>query len=230
MSHPAPRRHAVKLRHGFVFPAIAVPPAPTFALALHCAVCPPPAPSASLMASSATLVDAQLARRTASEPALRGRRAESAHRLRSSACAASGWLWAASAPLARSLAGCAGGQWVATPLLDLLHSVARRRLPVVKRTAAIPGRVGLQDQNRATCCIAHPFGGYAANPAASHLIPAPFRRSHTAKANPLRGIASQKQTRSALRVCWLESIRVLAALDCTPPGRGKFAAARRALT
>ena len=139
MSHPAPRRHAVKLRHGFVFPAIAVPPAPTFALALHCAVCPPPAPSASLMASSATLVDAQLARRTASEPALRGRRAESAHRLRSSACAASGWLWAASAPLARSLAGCAGGQWVVTPLLDLLHSVARRRLPAVKRTAAITG-------------------------------------------------------------------------------------------
>ena len=32
MSHPAPRRHAVKLRHGFVSPAIAVPPAPTFTL------------------------------------------------------------------------------------------------------------------------------------------------------------------------------------------------------
>lgn len=29
------------------------------------------------------------------------------------------------------------------------------------------------------------------------------------------------QNRSALRVCWLESAWVLAALDCTPPGRGK---------
>ena len=46
------------------------------------AYCPPPAPSASLMASSATLVDAQSAQRTASAPALRGLRAESAHRLR----------------------------------------------------------------------------------------------------------------------------------------------------
>jgi hypothetical protein len=41
--------------------------------------------------------------------------------------------------------------------------VARRRLPAVKRTAAMPGRVSLQGQDRATCCIAHPFGGYAAN-------------------------------------------------------------------
>jgi len=50
----------------------------------------------------------------------------------------------------------------------------------------------LQGQDRATYCIAHPFGGYAAkHPAPSHLIPAPFRRSHTPKANPLRGIASQ---------------------------------------
>ncbi len=57
----------------------------------------------------------------------------------SSACAASGWWWAASAPLARSLAGCAGGQSVATPLLALLHFVARRRLPAVKRTAALAG-------------------------------------------------------------------------------------------
>ena len=220
MSHPAPRRHAVKLRHGFVFPAIAVPPAPTFALALHCAVCPPPAPSASLMASSATLVDAQLARRTASEPALRGRRAESAHRLRSSACAASGWLWAASAPLARSLAGCAGGQWVATALLAVLHPVVRRCLPAVERTATMLGRVSLQGQDRATCCIAHPFGGYAANPAASHLIPAPLRRSHTAKANPLRGIASQRQSQSALRVHWHKAAMQLASLDCHAAGQG----------
>ena len=81
------------------------------------------------------------------------------------------------------------------------HFVARRRLPAVKRSAALAGRVSLQGQDRATCCIAHPFGGYAANPAASHLVSAPFRRSHTANANPLRGIASQKQTQSALRVC-----------------------------
>ncbi len=40
------------------------------------------------------------------------------------------------------------------------HFVARRRLPAVKRTAAMPGRVSLQGQDRATCCIAHPFGGY----------------------------------------------------------------------
>ena len=31
-SRPEPRRHAVKLRHGFVSPAIAVSPAPTFVL------------------------------------------------------------------------------------------------------------------------------------------------------------------------------------------------------
>ncbi len=165
MSHPAPRRHAVKLRHGLVSPAIAVSPAPTFTVALRCAICPPPAPSAKRLP-------------TASSATPGHRRA-------------------------------------------VLHFVARRRLPVVKRTVALAERLRLQDQNRATCCIAHPFGGYAANPATSHLVPAPFRRSHTAKANPLCGIASQKQTRSALRVCWLESARVLAALDCTPPGRGK---------
>ncbi|HUW38103.1 MAG TPA: hypothetical protein VMV91_12315 [Rhodocyclaceae bacterium] len=79
-------------------------------------------------------------------------------------------------------------------VLNVLHFVARRRLPAVKRTAAMPGRVGLQDQDRATCCIAHPFGGYAAkNSPRPVLIPAPFRRSHTPKANPLRGIASQNQ-------------------------------------
>ena len=185
------------------------------------AYCPPPAPSASLMASSATLVDARLARRPLqSLPCGAGGRSLPAG-YGSSACAASGWLWAASAPLARSLAVCAGGLWVATPLLDLLYFVARRRLPAVKRTAPPSGRVSLQGQDRATCCIAHPFGAYAANPVASHLIPAPFRRSHTAKANPLRGIASQTPHQLALRVCWLESIRVLAALNCTPPGRGK---------
>ncbi|MDP1606574.1 MAG: hypothetical protein Q8L93_08055 [Rhodocyclaceae bacterium] len=32
MSRAEPRRHAVKLRHGFVSPAIAVPPAPTSTL------------------------------------------------------------------------------------------------------------------------------------------------------------------------------------------------------
>jgi hypothetical protein len=46
--------------------------------------------------------------------------------------------------------------------LAVLHFVARRRLPAVKRTAALAGRGRLQDQNRATCCIPHPFGGYAA--------------------------------------------------------------------
>jgi hypothetical protein len=177
LSHPAPRRHAVKLRHGFFSPAIAVPPAPTFTLALRGAVCPPPAPSASLMASAATLVDAWLARRTASEPALRGRRAESAHRLRLFRLRR---VRVACGPLprrrARSLAGCAGGQWVATPPCAVLHFVARRRLTALKRTAAMPGRVGQQ---------------------------------------------GQKPHQLALRVCWLESARVLAALDCTQPGRGK---------
>jgi len=52
--------------------------------------------------------------------------------------------------------------------LDVLHFVARRRLPAVKRTAALAGRGRLQGQ--------------------------------------------------------------FAALKCTPPGRGKFAATRRALT
>jgi hypothetical protein len=86
----------------------------------------------------------------------------------------------------------------------------------------MPGRVGLQGQDRATCCIAHPFGGYAANTLPRPiLIPAPLRRSHTAKANPLRGIANQKQVRSALRVCWHKAARVRAALDCTQPVRGK---------
>ena len=86
----------------------------------------------------------------------------------------------------------------------------------------MPRRVGLQGQDRATCCIAHPFGGYAAKILPRPvLIPAPFRRSHTAKANPLRGIASQKQTRSPLRVRWHKAARVLAALNCTQPSRGK---------
>ena len=123
--------------------------------------------------------------------------------------------------MARSLAGCAGGQSVATPPCAVLHFVARRRLPAVKRTAPPSGRVSLQGQDRATCCIAHPFGAYAANPAASHLIPAPFRRSHTAKANPLRGIARQgpRSQRYACigikRLC--SSLRSIV----TPPGRGK---------
>ena len=89
--------------------------------------------------------------------------------------------------------------------LDLLHFVARRRLPAVKRTAAMSVRVGLQDQDRATYCIAHPFGGYAAKTLPGPvLIPASFRRSHTAKANPLRGIASQNLnhlSQRALREC-----------------------------
>ena len=45
------------------------------------------------------------------------------------------------------------------PLLDILHFVARRRLPVVKRTATMPGAYRSQGQDRATYCIAHPFGG-----------------------------------------------------------------------
>jgi hypothetical protein len=135
----------VKLRHGFVSPAIAVSPAPTFAVALPLVpCCPPPAPSAK---------------------------------------AAHGFSGYAGAPLA------------------VLHFVARRRLPAVKRTAAMPGRVSLQGQDRATCCIAHPFGGYAAKTLPRPvLIPAPFRRSHTAKANPLRGIASQNKPVSASRL------------------------------
>lgn len=84
--------------------------------------------------------------------------------------------------------------------LTLLHFVARRRLPAVKRTAAMLGRVSLQGQDRATYCIAHPFGGYAAKTVPRPvLIPAPFRRSHTAKANPLRGIASQNPSQRASR-------------------------------
>ena len=83
----------------------------------------------------------------------------------------------------------------------------------------MPGCVGLQD--RATYCIAHPFGGYAAKTVPRPvLIPAPFRRSHTPKANPLRGIASQNLNH-------LISARYA---NVTQPGRGKFAAARRALT
>ena len=106
-SHPAPRRHAVKLRHSFVSPAIAVPSAPTFTLHELSRVLP-------------------------------------------AACA-----------VGDNTAHGFGG-YVGAPLV-VLHFVARRRLPAVKRTATVPGRVGLQGQDRATCCIAHPFGGYAAN-------------------------------------------------------------------
>jgi len=82
------------------------------------------------------------------------------------------------------------------------HFVARRRLPAVKRTATMPGRVSPQGQDRATYCIAHPFGGYAAKTLPRPvLIPAPFRRSHTPKANPLRGIASQNPSQRASREC-----------------------------
>ena len=92
-----------------------------------------------------------------------------------------------------------------------LNFVARRRLTALKRTATMQGVFRSQGQDRATYCIAHPFGGYAAkHPATSHLIPAPFRRSHTPKANPLRGIASQKQHPGQF-----------ATLKRTPPGRGK---------
>ena len=84
----------------------------------------------------------------------------------------------------------------------------------------MPGRVSLQDQDRATYCIAHPFGGYAAKTLPRPvLISAPLPRSHTPKANPLRGIADQRHHPGQF-----------AALKCTLPGRGKFAAARRALT
>ena len=76
----------------------------------------------------------------------------------------------------------------------------------------MPGRVSLQGQDRATCCIAHPFGGYAAKTLPRPvLISAPFRRSHTPKANPLRGIASQNLNH-------LVSARYA---NVTPPGRGK---------
>jgi hypothetical protein len=106
-------------------------------------------------------------------------------------------------------------------VLVVLRFVARRRLPVVKRTATLPGRVSLQGQDRATCCIAHPFGGYAAKTLPRPvLIPAPFRRTHTAKANPLRGIASQNPNHLVSARC----------ANVTQPSRGKFAAARRALT
>jgi len=85
--------------------------------------------------------------------------------------------------------------------LAVLFFVARRRLTALKRTAAMSGRVSLQDQDRATRCIAHPFGGYAAKTLPRPvLIPAPFRRSHTPKANPLRGIASQNQPTWSARV------------------------------
>jgi len=70
-------------------------------------------------------------------------------------------------------------------VLDLLHFVARRRLTALKRTAAPAERVSLQDQDRATYCIAHPFGGYAAKTLPRPvLIPAPFRRSHTPQGKP----------------------------------------------
>jgi hypothetical protein len=46
--------HARGCATGFIAPANAVPSAPTFALVSTCAFCPPPAPSASLMASAAT--------------------------------------------------------------------------------------------------------------------------------------------------------------------------------
>lgn len=42
-----PRRHAIRLRHGFIALAIAVPPAPTFVVTPYMVtVGPPPAPSA----------------------------------------------------------------------------------------------------------------------------------------------------------------------------------------
>ncbi len=119
-------------------------------------------------------------------------------------------------------------RWPAVPVISGWHTAARRLvlrgpppLTCGEAVGSASGRVSLQGQDRATCCIAHPFGGYAENPAASHLSPAPFRRSHKAKANPLCGIASQRPNQLALRVCWLEPARVLAALDCTPPGSGK---------
>ena len=106
--------------------------------------------------------------------------------------------------------------------LDVLHFVARRRLPAVKRTAAIPG---------VSACKVKTVPPAALRIHSAATRPKPCRAPssfllHSAgrtqpKANPLRGIASQIQNRSALRVCWLESTRVLAALDCTPPGRGK---------
>ena len=172
------------------------------------------------MASAATLVDAWLARRTASEPALRGRRAESAHRLRlfrlRRVRVVVGRFRAAGAGACRRCRWSVGGT-----LLAVLHFVARRRLPAVKRTAALPGLSASKVKTVPPAALRIHSAATRPNPAASHLIPAPFRRSHTAKANPLRGIASQKQTRSALRVRWHKAASVLAALYCTPPGRGK---------
>ena len=114
--------------------------------------------------------------------------------------------WPAMVPAARRLRrqhkAAHGSSGYARAPRAVLHFVARRRLPAVKRTATMPDRVSLQGQDRATCCIAHPFGGYAAKTLPRPvLIPAPFRRSHTPKANPLRGIASQSPSQRAWREC-----------------------------
>ena len=56
----------------------------------------------------------------------------------------------------------------------------------------------------------HSAANAAKHPATPHLIPAPFRRSHTPHANPLRGIASQE-------LCLVSARGAVV----TQPGRGK---------
>ena len=154
------------------------------------------------MASSATLVDAQSAQRTASAPALRGLRAESAHRLRlfrlRRVRVVVGRFRADGALTGRLCRWSVGGN-------TAVRRPALRGPPPLtcgEADGCDAGRVGLQGQDRATCCIAHPFGGYAARALPRPvLIPAPFRRSHTPKANPLRGIASQSPSQRASREC-----------------------------
>jgi predicted nucleic acid-binding Zn ribbon protein len=88
--------------------------------------------------------------------------------------------------------------------LAVLHFVARRRLPAVKRTAAmrVVSACKIKTVPPAALRI-HSAATRPNNRPRPVLIPAPFRRSHTPKANPLRGIASQKQTE--LRVSSLRS-------------------------
>lgn len=147
---------------GFVSPAVAVPPAPAFALS-------------------------------------------GLSRVRPAACAIS---------FAHGFVGYAG-----VPLA-VPHFVARRRLPAVKRTAARAGVAGCKIKTVPPAALRLHSAATRPNTwPRPVLIPAPFRRSHTPKANPLRGIADQRQHPGQF-----------AALNCTLPGGGKFAAARRALT
>ena len=73
-------------------------------------------------------------------------------------------------------------------------------------------RNGPQGQDRATCCIAHPFGGYAAKP---RRAPSSFLLHYAGRTRP-------RQTRCAgLPVKGTSNPGQFATLNCTPPGRGK---------